>query len=116
MSDQKINSQVLGQLYDVIKSHRGGDLKTSYTAKLFKNGRGKICKKFGEEAVEVIIAALYEKKSNVIGESADLLYHLLVLWMELGIRPDEVWLELQSRVGMSGIEEKASRPKDDLEN
>ena len=81
---------------------------------MFKRGRGKICKKFGEEAVEVIIAALYEKKSNVINESADVLYHLLVLWVEAGITPEEVWAELQNRMGISGIEEKNNRLKDKL--
>jgi phosphoribosyl-ATP pyrophosphohydrolase len=111
MSELKLNSQILGQLYDVIESRRGGDPKISHTAKLFKKGRGKICKKFGEEAVEVIIAALSEKKSNVISESADVLYHLLVLWSEAGISPDEVWGELQNRVSTSGIEEKANRSK-----
>ena len=113
MSEQKLNSQVLGLLYEVIESRRGGDPKTSHTAKLFKKGRGKICKKFGEEAVELIIAALYEKNSNVICESADVMYHLLVLWAEAGITPDEVWAELQNRVGISGIEEKISRSKND---
>ena len=113
MSENKLNGQVLEQLYDVIESRRGGDPKTSHTAKLFKKGRGKICKKFGEEAVEVIIAALHEKKSNVVSESADALYHMLVLWAEAGIRPVEVWAELQTRVDTSGIEEKANRPKED---
>ena len=111
MSEQKLNSQVLEQLYDVIESHRGSDPKISYTAELFKKGRGKICKKFGEEAVEVIIANLNEDKSNVINESADMLYHLLVLWAEAGIMPDKVWAELQARVGICGIEEKANRVK-----
>ena len=113
MIKQKLNSQVLGHLYNIIESRRGDDPNISHTAKLFKKGRGKICKKFGEEAVEVIIAALNEKKSNVICESADVLYHLLVLWAEAGITPDEIWAELQMRVGISGIEEKANRAKDD---
>jgi phosphoribosyl-ATP pyrophosphohydrolase len=111
MSEQKLNSQVLEHLYDVIDSRRGGDPNISHTAKLFKKGRGEICKKFGEEAVEVIIATLYENNSNVICESADVLYHLLVLWAEAGITPDEVWSELQTRVSISGIEEKANRSK-----
>ena len=76
MKENKLNGQVLEQLYDVIESRRGGDPKTSHTAKLLKKGRGKICKKFGEEAVEVIIAALHEKKSDVVSESADVLYHM----------------------------------------
>jgi phosphoribosyl-ATP pyrophosphohydrolase len=116
MSEQNYNSKVLGQLYDVIESRLGGDPKTSHTAKLFKKGRGVICKKFGEEAVEVIIATLSEKKINVISESADMLYHLLVLWAEAGIKPGEVWTELESRIGISGIDEKANRSRDKQEN
>ena len=112
MSEQKLNNQILRQLYDIIDNRRGGDPKNSHTAKLFKKGRGEICKKFREEAVEVIIATLSEKKSNVIHESADVWFHLLVLWVEAGITPDEVWTELQSRVGISGIEEKANRSND----
>ncbi len=113
MSEHKLNSHVLDLLYNIVENRRDGDQKISHTARLFKKGRGVICKKLGEEAVEVIIAALYEKKSNVINESADVLYHLLVLWAEVGITPDQVWLELQARVGISGIEEKANRSKSD---
>ena len=116
MGEQILTSQILGQLYDVIVNRRGEDPKKSYTAMLFKKGRGKICKKLGEEAVEVIIAALNEQKSDVISESADVLFHLLVLWAEAGVTPDEVWAELETRVSMSGIEEKAKRSKDDWES
>ena len=113
MSEQKQNSQTLGQLYDVIENRRGGNPNISHTAMLFEKGRREICKKLGEETIELIIAALDEKKSNVIRESADVLYHLLVLWAEAGTTPDEVWAELQNRAGISGIEEKANRFKDD---
>ena len=113
MSNATPNGQILEQLYQTIESRKGGNPRESHTAKLFAKGRGKICKKFGEEAVEVVIAALDETKKDVISESSDVLYHLLVLWAEMGIKPEEVWDELQSRVGTSGIEEKANRPQED---
>ncbi len=102
---------VLDGLFDVIKSRHGQSPETSYTAKLLARGRGEIARKLGEETTETIVAALDEGAGEVISESADLLYHLLVLWAEMGIEPTEVWAELQRREGLSGIDEKNSRPK-----
>lgn len=99
----------LKELYKVIKSRRKSDPKTSYAAKLFHKGRHKISQKLGEEAVEVVIEAIADKRKGVISESADLLFHLLVLWAEMGVKPDEVIEELLKRKGTSGIEEKNSR-------
>lgn len=113
MSEVALNGEILERLYQTILSRKGGNPRESHTAKLFHRGRRKICKKFGEEAVEVVIAALDEGKQEVISESSDVLYHLLVLWAEVGVKPEEVWAELQSRVGTSGIEEKRNRPKED---
>jgi len=110
MSD-KPNSAILEELYKVIESRRGADPEVSHTAKLFKQGKGKIAKKTGEEAVEVIVAALHQTPEKVVSESADLLYHLLVLWAEQGVRPKDVFAELENRLGVSGIEEKKSRRK-----
>ncbi len=112
MNEKPKTSQIIEELFSVIESRKGGDPKVSHTAKLFEKGLGKIAKKTGEEAVEVIVAALHETPDKVVSESADLLYHLLVLWAEQGIRPSEVFAELESRVGVSGIEEKKSRPKE----
>ena len=70
-----------------------------------------IARKVGEEAVETITAALTQEHNQIVAESADLLYHLLVLWAEKGISPEEVWEELTRREGTTGIEEKASRTK-----
>ncbi len=112
MTERNAN-EILENLYRTIKSRKGGDHTKSHTAKLFKKGRTKICKKFGEEAVEVVVAALGQARHDVINESSDALYHLFVLWAEMGIEPDEVWAELESRVGVSGIDEKNSRPIDD---
>lgn len=112
MTSTPENAHILAELYDVILSRKGGNPRESHTARLFSKGRNKICKKFGEEAVEVVVAALGETRSDVISESSDTLYHLLILWAEMGIRPEEVWAELESRVGTSGIEEKNSRPEE----
>ena len=105
------DSGILDLLYDTIASRKGGDPETSYTAKLFARGRGKIAQKFGEEAVETVVASLSEGKDELVGESADTLYHLLVLWADCGIEPARVWAELDRRAGTSGIDEKKSRAK-----
>lgn len=104
-------SHAIDALFTVIASRKGADPETSYTAKLFAKGRPKIAQKLGEEAVEAVVAALAQGKAELVGESADLLYHLLVLWAECGIRPEEVWAELARRSGTSGIDEKKSRKK-----
>ncbi len=106
---QQTTAHFLDELYEIIASRRGGDPEESYTAKLFEGGIGKMAGKIGEEATEVIVAALRETPDHVISESADLLYHLLILWAEQGITPEDVFEELQNRTGTSGIEEKQSR-------
>jgi phosphoribosyl-ATP pyrophosphohydrolase len=103
------SGRVLDQLFDIIRDRRGTDPEKSYTAKLFSRGRAKIAQKLGEEAVETVIAALSETPDRTISESADLLYHLLVLWAECDIEPYQVWTELEGRLGTSGIDEKKSR-------
>ncbi|MDR3439625.1 phosphoribosyl-ATP diphosphatase [Telmatospirillum sp.] len=105
------NSDIVERLYQTISGRKGGDPETSYTAKLFSRGRGKIAQKVGEESVETVIAALSETPERVISESADLLYHLLVLWADCGIAPADVWAELERRQGVSGIAEKNARPR-----
>ncbi len=88
---------VLDRLSKVIESRRGGDPAKSRTARLFQKGPAKIAQKVGEEAVEAVIAALVEPRERLASESADLLYHLLVLWAAKGLRPAEVWAELERR-------------------
>ncbi|MCW9032879.1 MAG: phosphoribosyl-ATP diphosphatase [Rhodospirillales bacterium] len=107
-----MDAQVLDKLFDVIASRKGGDANSSYTAKLFSKGTEKITQKVGEEAVETVIAALAKENKDVVAESADLLYHLLVLWADKGVAPAEIWEELARREGVSGIDEKNSRPKE----
>lgn len=102
---------VLDRLFATILSRRDADPKVSNTARLFKKGTLQIAKKVGEEAVEVAIEAARGKRKRLVAESADLIYHLLVLWAARGITPDEIWQELARREGVSGIAEKAARPK-----
>lgn len=104
-------SDILQELYTVIKRRRGGDPDKSYVAKLFARGSRKIAAKVGEEAVETVIAALKEGKKRTVAESADLLFHLLVLWAECGVTPKDVEKELRARIGKSGLDEKIARKK-----
>ena len=99
----------LDQLWQVIQSRRGADPQTSYTARLFSRGRAKIAQKLGEEAVEAVIEGVGDNPAALVGESADLLYHLLVLWAAAGVSPAEVAAELIRREGTSGIAEKRAR-------
>jgi phosphoribosyl-ATP pyrophosphohydrolase len=101
----------LDRLWQVIESRRGSDPQTSYTARLFARGRVKIAQKLGEEAVEAVIEGVRGDREKLIGESADLLYHLLVLWADAEVSPDDVAAELTRREGKSGIEEKRGRAK-----
>ncbi len=111
MSDQApaATVAVLDRLFAVIESRKGADPESSYTARLFARGPQQIAKKTGEEAVEVVIAALTEDSARVAEESADLLYHLLTLWAATGVRPEDVWAALARREGTSGLTEKAAR-------
>ena len=90
-------------------ARKGADPKTSYSAKLFAKGIDKCAQKLGEEAVETVIAAVGGKKAEIAEESADLLYHLLVVWAASGVAPADVYKVLKTREGRSGIDEKASR-------
>ena len=111
MAQAADDSGVLERLFAVIESRKGGDPAASYTAKLLAEGKSKIAKKLGEEATETVIAATAGSAAEVAQESADLLYHLLVLWAAAGVRPAEVWSVLARREGTSGLAEKAARPR-----
>ena len=97
------------RLHEAVLARRGADPAGSYTASLFRRGTPKIAQKLGEEAVEAVIEAVVGNRDALIRESADLLYHLMVLWADAGIVPEEVWAELRRREGISGIAEKAGR-------
>jgi phosphoribosyl-ATP pyrophosphohydrolase len=108
MADDQ-SAAALDRLFAIIEARKGADPGSSYTAKLLAGGTAAINAKITEEAAEVVAAALDEGPEALTRESADLLYHLCVLWAEQGIRPDDVWAELARREGMSGLAEKASR-------
>jgi phosphoribosyl-ATP pyrophosphohydrolase len=99
----------LDKLFATIAARKGADPAQSYTAKLLAAGVEKCAKKFGEEAVETVIAAIQRDKTELAKESADVLYHLAVLWAASGITPQDVYAVLKSREAMSGLDEKASR-------
>jgi len=105
---QKKSGETLDCLFEVIESRKGTSPDSSYTAQLFNAGTPQIAKKIGEESVETIVAAFDDPK-NVASESADLIYHLLVLWSAVGVKPADVWAELNKRRGVSGLNEKGSR-------
>ena len=100
---------VLARLASTIEARKGADPASSYTAKLLAGGAPLAGKKFGEEAVETVIAAIQADPEALAAESADLLYHWLVLLAAAGVELDAVAARLESREGRSGLEEKASR-------
>jgi phosphoribosyl-ATP pyrophosphohydrolase len=100
---------VLDRLWSVVVSRRTANPAVSHSARLLLRGTAKVAQKLGEEAVECVIEAVAGNREAVIAESADVLYHLIVLWVSTDVSPDEVWTELQRREGVSGIAEKASR-------
>lgn len=103
------DARVLDRLWGVVLSRKDADPTLSHSARLLSRGTAKIAQKFGEEAVECLIEAVGGHRTALIGESADVLYHLLVLWVDAGLRPEHIWAELARREGVSGVAEKASR-------
>ncbi len=100
---------VLDRLWSVIMQRRTADPAISHSARLLSRGTSKVAQKFGEEAVECLIEAVAGNTQAIVAESADVLYHLLVLWVATGVSPDTVWAELERREGVSGVAEKAAR-------
>ena len=101
--------EVLDRLWTVVLDRREADPAISHSARLLSRGVAKVAQKFGEEAVECIIEAVAGNPTALVAESADVLYHLLVLWVAAGLHPSDVWAELERREGVSGIAEKAAR-------
>jgi phosphoribosyl-ATP pyrophosphohydrolase len=99
----------IDRLFERILSRKDADPNASYTAKLLAQGRLKCAKKLGEEAVETSLAAVAQDKTALVGESADLLYHLLVLWAACELSPQDVYDALVKREAQSGLDEKATR-------
>ncbi len=106
-----MEDNVLGRLAATIKERRSDSSGKSYTRQLLEAGPGKCARKFGEEAVETVLAAVAEDDASLKGEAADVLYHLLVLLESRDIALADVLSVLEGRMGVSGLEEKASRPR-----
>jgi phosphoribosyl-ATP pyrophosphohydrolase len=102
-------AEVLARLAATVESRKGGDPSASYTAKLLADP-SLAAKKLGEEAVEAVIAATQGDKNALAAESADLIYHWLVVLAAAGVSLDEVAAKLEAREGTSGLAEKAARP------
>ena len=96
------------EVFNVLTQRKKSSEKQSYTSHLIKNPE-LLAKKIGEESSELIIDFIKKNKEGAIKESADLIYHVLVIWVSLGINPEEIWKELSSRKLISGIEEKKNR-------
>jgi phosphoribosyl-ATP pyrophosphohydrolase len=103
-------SDSLERLYKAVIDLKKAGPAHSRTARLIHSGRSKIAKKLAEEAVEVVIDAMQNDREAVVRESADLLYHIVVLWASAGIRPQDIWAEMDRRERLLGIAEKM--PKD----
>jgi phosphoribosyl-ATP pyrophosphohydrolase len=103
--------EALARLWATIEARRGASPDASYTAKLLAAGPTGVARKLGEEALEAVIEAVKGDRDALARESADVLYHLLVLWAAAGLTPDDVAAELARREGVSGIEEKRRRER-----
>src|SRR5262249_24100784 len=99
-------SDSFARLYEAVLAARNGDPATSRTARLLHAGRAKVAKKLGEEAVGGGVDGMAGDRQAVVRESADLLYNLIVLWASTGVRPEDVWREMDRRERLLGIAEK----------
>lgn len=111
MTDPSLVPDSLSRLEATVAARRNADPETSYVARLNARGPGKMAQKLGEEAVETVIAAMADDRAGLIGEAADLLFHLVVLLQAKGVALADVLAELDRREGVSGIAEKAARQK-----
>ena len=109
MKGSQMTKHILDQLFLVIEERKDADPSSSYVASLHAKGTEKIAEKIGEESTETIIKAIKGDKENLAQESADLLFHLMILWSDAGLKPQDIFDVLEKRQGTSGIEEKASR-------
>ena len=102
----KANGDTLDRLFAVIVNRREADPETSYVAQQFQSGTSRIAQKVGEEAVETALAAVSRDKKELTSESADLLFHLMILWADGGLAPSDIYAELLRREGTSGLDSK----------
>ncbi|HEY5683224.1 MAG TPA: phosphoribosyl-ATP diphosphatase [Sulfuricaulis sp.] len=104
-------ADVLIKLAELLESRKGADPQSSYVAGLYAKGLDAILKKVGEEATETVLAAKTGERAKIIHETADLWFHTLIMLAQTGLKPDDILSELDRRFGVSGLEEKASRPR-----
>jgi len=104
-----MSEHIINELFKIIEERKSTNPESSYVASLYDKGTSKIAQKVGEEAVETAIEALQGDKEKLAQESADLLFHLMVLWADQGLNPDDIFDILESRLGTSGHDEKANR-------
>lgn len=103
-----MTTHILDRLFEILRQRKSADAESSYVARLYKDGTAKCAQKFGEEAVETVIEAMKlnagdtTARAAMAEESADAIFHLLVLWSQLGMDPDEIWSVLEKRFGTSG--------------
>lgn len=102
-------SHIIDQLFSILKERKNGDPEKSYVASLYGKGVRAICNKVMEEAQETVDEAIKGDNGRLKEESADLLFHLMVLWAQQGLLPEDVFKILEKRLGVSGHDEKASR-------
>ena len=98
----------LEKLFNDLLKRKDSDKEISYTSTLLENKK-MLARKISEESIELILEYLENNRDKIIKESADLLYHLSVMWISANVRPDDVWYELQKRRGISGLDEKKNR-------
>ncbi len=103
-----MRDQFIKELFNILKERKKSSELKSYTAHLINNPE-LLAKKIGEESSELIIDFIKKNKKGIVNESADLIFHLLVVWVSIGINPEEVWEELSKRKHKSGLQEKKSR-------
>ena len=104
-----MNNHILDQVFETIESRKEASADESYVASLFLKGREKIAEKVGEETIETIIEAIKNDKNKLAEESADLLFHLMILWSDANLKPDDIFRILEKRNGLSGLTEKDNR-------
>jgi len=102
-------TDILERLADTIEARKGGDPEASYVSRLLAHGEDAILKKIGEEATETVMAGKDGDKLRIVGETADLWFHCIIMLAHYGLRPSDVLYELRRREGISGIDEKAAR-------
>jgi phosphoribosyl-ATP pyrophosphohydrolase len=101
------NPDVLNRLWTIIDNRKGADPTVSHSARLLAKGTSQVVQKLGEELIECLIEAMAGNRAGLVGESADVLYHLLITWVNAGIHPEEVWEELTRREKISHLTEGA---------